>query len=226
MNINRRDKVRIETTLDGSVTLYLPDIDEHYHSVNGAMQESMHVYINAGLKECKKKCINILEVGFGTGLNAYLSLLYSKENGKKIDYTAIELFPLAEEIIHKLNYASPETFSGELFERLHTSCWNVKEQITHWFDLSKFGYDFTDLNFSFDNTFDVIYFDAFAPDKQPAMWTQDIFDFLHGITAENGILTTYCAKGSVRRMLMSSGYSVQRLPGPPGKREILQAQRK
>lgn len=216
--------IRIESTLDGSNTLYVPSIDEHYHSTNGAVQESTHVYINAGLAECQKDTVNILEIGFGTGLNAYLTLLYAQRHHKNIFYTAIELYPLDNDTISRLDYTSEKQLSEKvLFEKLHTSLWNTEEEITPFFSLSKFNYDFTLLNFSFDKTFDLIYFDAFAPDKQSEMWTQDIFDFLYENTALHGILTTYCAKGSVRRMLQKSGYEVERLPGPPGKREILRA---
>lgn len=219
------DEVQLKITQDGSPTLYLPSIDEHYHSINGAIQESLHVYINNGLKECEKEAVNILEIGFGTGLNAYLTLLYSEKYKKTIDYTAIELFPLNDNVVDKLNYSYGKSSSQDSFRRLHTSSWNTKEPISSFFSLSKFKYDLTALDFSFDKTFDIIYFDAFAPDKQPEMWSQDIFDFMYKHTFENGILTTYCAKGHVRRMMQSSGYKVERLPGPPGKREMLRATR-
>jgi len=218
--------IRIESTLDGSNTLYVPSLDEHYHSVNGAKQESMHVYINAGLAECKNDSIKVLEIGFGTGLNTYLTLLYAQQFNKRIDYTAIELFPVEYELIAKLNYTQKDKLPERiLFEKLHTTSWNQKEEITISFSLLKLKYDLTNINFTFNHKFDVIYFDAFAPDKQPEMWTQDTFDFLYSHTSPDGILTTYCAKGMVRRMLQSSGYIVERLPGPPGKREILRAKK-
>lgn len=218
--------IRIEPTLDGSNTLYIPSLDEHYHSVNGAVQESTHVYINAGLAQCEKDNINILEIGFGTGLNAFLTLLYTQQYCKKINYTTIELYPLDNDTISRLNYTSENESSEKLlFEKLHTSTWNIEEEITPFFSLSKFKYDLTYPDFSFEKMFDVIYFDAFAPDKQPEMWTQDTFNFLYSYTAQGGILTTYCAKGSVRRILQSSAYRVERLPGPPGKREILRAKK-
>lgn len=220
------DNVLIEPTLDGSNTLYVPSLDEYYHSVNGAKQESLHVYINAGLAECKNDSVKVLEIGFGTGLNTYLSLLYAGHSNKNIDYTALELYPLNSEVISKLNYTEKDTFSDQaLFEKLHNVLWNKKEGITDFFSLTKLQCDLTKLDFNFDHKFDIIYFDAFAPEKQPEMWTPKIFDFLYSYTSQDGILTTYCAKGLVRRMLQSSGYKVERLAGPPGKREMLRAQK-
>lgn len=221
-------KVKIESTADGSHTLFVPSLNEHYHSVNGAKQESNHIYINAGLLQSQKDDINVLEIGFGTGLNAYLSLQNAKQRAKRIDYISLELYPLDIEIVKQLNYVECDDSEGrKYFEKLHICAWGQKNEITPYFTLTKVQTDFSKLQLtSLPNiTFDVIYFDAFAPEKQPEMWSQEIFEVLYALTNKNGILTTYCAKGIVRRMLLHAGYQVERLPGPPGKREILRARK-
>jgi tRNA U34 5-methylaminomethyl-2-thiouridine-forming methyltransferase MnmC len=218
-------KPEIELTADGSHTLFVPGLDERYHSVNGAVRESVHVFLHAGLHHCEKDTVNILEVGFGTGLNAFLTLLDIKNTSRKIYYTGLELYPLPESIIEKLNY--PEKYSAQdkaLYTKLHDAEWNKEVEISPDFYLSKIECDFTQFDFaSLHTTYDLIYFDAFAPDKQPEMWTQKIFDSLHSVTGRDGILVTYCAKGAVRRMMQQAGYKTERLPGPPGKREMLRA---
>ncbi len=219
-------KVRIESTADGSHTLFVPSLNEHYHSVNGAKQESNHIYINAGLLHFLKDDIKVLEIGFGTGLNAYLSLQTTQNTTKKIDYTTLELYPLSMEIVKQLNYVeSCNSENKKFFDLLHSCDWGKRNEITASFYLTKIQTDFCKLNLPLElnNTFDIIYFDAFAPEKQPEMWSQEIFNTLYSLTNRDGILTTYCAKGAVRRMLLQAGYSVERLPGPPGKREILRA---
>ncbi len=215
----------IQLTADGSHTLFIPELDEHYHSVNGAIQESKHVFIDAGLHQVEKEKINILEIGFGTGLNTFLTLLDTLSSGKRIDYITLEAYPLKDSITEKLNYSSHfSDIDKNLFTDLHSAEWEKETIITSSFFLTKIEADFTIFDFSrFEHTFDLIYFDAFAPDKQPQMWTQPLFDKLYRVTAESGILTTYCAKGAVRRMLQQAGYRVERLPGPPGKREMLRA---
>lgn len=219
-------KVKIESTSDGSHTLFVPSLNEHYHSVNGAKQESNHIYIDAGLRNSSKEDINVLEIGFGTGLNAYLSLLFAQQTGKIIDYTSVELYPLSMEVVEQLNYVDDDKIEDkESFNQFHACEWNQKNEITTSFYLTKVLIDFSKDRFpvTLNTTFDVIYYDAFAPEKQPDMWSQDIFNYLYTLTNQNGVLTTYCAKGIVRRMLIEAGYNVERLPGPPGKREILRA---
>lgn len=212
----------LQETADGSHTLFIPEMDEHYHSVNGAVQESRHVFIEAGLHHQAKKDITVFEIGFGTGLNAFLTLLDAEENGRKVDYHSVELYPLEQELVQSLNYGKvicPE--KEDLFQALHAAPWNETANITNLFTLHKIQGD--------NNTcplpegIDLVYFDAFAPDKQPEMWNQEIFDRLYAHMAQGGILTTYCAKGAVRRMMKEAGYSVERIPGPPGKREMLRA---
>lgn len=215
-------KVLLESTADGSHTLYVPELDEHYHSTNGAVQESTHVFIESGLKLIRKSNINILEIGFGTGLNALLTL--KNQEKKTINYFTFELYPLPFSIAEKLNYVNciDENLSDS-FIKMHQQKWNETSNISENFSLTKILDDFSLLAYNHKQVYDLIYFDAFAPNKQEEMWTQTIFDHLYSITNSAGILVTYCAKGSVRRMLQSAGYRVERLPGPPGKREMLRA---
>ncbi|MDD6211457.1 MAG: tRNA (5-methylaminomethyl-2-thiouridine)(34)-methyltransferase MnmD [Bacteroidales bacterium] len=214
----------IQITADGSHTIFIPGLNEHYHSVNGAIQESMHIFIKNGLFQIQKPKIRILEIGFGTGLNALLTLLNATD--KKIHYTALELYPLLPEMALELNYPQrlEDKRAPEFFRELHSLPWEKENFVTSFFTLMKRKTDFT--SFVFSDTYDLIYFDAFAPEKQSEMWSQLLFDRLFSVTEPNGILSTYCAKGVVRRMLQQSGYLVKRLPGPPGKREILQALKK
>lgn len=213
----------IQLTADGSHTLFIPEMDEHYHSINGAIQESMHVFIDAGLRQCQKKIIRILELGFGTGLNAFLSYIESKNRDIRIYYTGLEKYPLPTGLIEKLNYEKLNPQENEIYPEMHRCAWNIPVRITPEFILEKINVDFSD--FDFRGTYDVVYYDAFAPDKQTSVWTQEIFDNLFSCMDSGGILTTYCAKGNVRRMMMQSGFKVERIPGPPGKRQMLRAQK-
>jgi len=210
----------LRITEDGSHTLFVPDIDECYHSTHGAVQESQHIFIEAGLKECKKSEVNVLEVGFGTGLNVFLTMQEAEKMGKKIRFTTLELYPVPIDTALKLNYATELAPDFKLcFEKMHTSPWNKEVQISPFFKLYKSKADFTKIVFL--EEYDVIYFDAFSPEKQPEMWTAEQFEKLYKCCNFEGVLTTYCAKGDVRRAMQSAGFKVERLPGPPGKREIL-----
>ena len=215
--------MKLEQTADGSYTLYVPELDEHYHSVKGALTESQHIFIDMGLKHSSITAPHILEIGLGTGLNCVLTLLEAKESQRHVHYTGIERYPLNEEIIRKLNY--PSIIGKECEEdyfAIHQAPWEEDVCLSPWFTLHKMEGDFT--HYSFEQKYDIIYFDAFAPEKQPEMWEQSLFDNLYQVLNEGGILTTYCAKGVVRRMLQTAGFKVERLPGPPGgKREILRA---
>ena len=207
-------------TEDGSHTLFVPAIDECYHSTHGAVQESRHIFIEAGLKQSAKTEISVLEIGFGTGLNAFLTLIEAEQSSNQIQYTSLELYPLEVEKALQLNYAdgySPEIES--CFKQLQTSAWNIKVPISTFFTLEKIKADFTKYNFT--EMYDVIYFDAFSPEKQPEMWSQEQFETLFAHCNTGAILTTYCAKGIVRRAMQAAGFTVERLQGPPGKREIL-----
>ena len=216
-------KPELELTTDGSHTLYVPQLDEHYHSTNGAIQESRHVFIEAGLRHCTKDEINIFEVGFGTGLNTFLTLIESEKCAKKVIYTTIEAYPLPDELIQCLNY--PELLSRErpLFDKIHSSEWDKLVEINNRFSLHKLHANFTQFNFPPSPKYDLVYFDAFAPDKQSEMWVQSSFEAIYKQLNHNGILCTYCAKGAIRRMMQAAGFHTERLPGPPGKREMLRA---
>lgn len=222
----------LKLTDDGSHTLYMQEMDECYHSTKGAIQESQHVFIHAGLMKCEKNEIRVLEIGFGTGLNALLTLLNSTDmrQGKhvKINYMAVELYPVPFEQAVALNY--PELLPDAsrdvraVFEQMHAASWNETIEIDEHFALTKLKTDFTGTNF--DALFDVIYFDAFSPEKQPEMWRENMFEKLYRHAAQGAVLTTYCAKGVVRRTIQAVGFTVERLPGPPGKREMLRAIKK
>ncbi len=209
---------QLQITADGSHTLFLPEMDEHYHSVNGAVQESQHVYINAAFNRCFKNIIHILEMGFGTGLNTLLTALEAEKRKIKVIYTTLEKYSLPSEIIQTLNYAD---INGDLFHQIHISEWGKLTEITPQFTLNKIQIDFND--FDYPGHYDVVYYDAFAPDKQAEVWSQELFNKLYSSMNWGGILTTYCAKGHVRRMMQQAGFQVERIPGPPGKREMLRA---
>ena len=215
--------MKLEQTADGSYTLYVPELDEHYHSIKGALTESQHIFIDMGLKHSSVNSPKILEIGLGTGLNCILTLLEAEESQRHIHYTGIERYPLNEEIIRKLDYPSIiGNKHEEKYLAIHQTPWEEDIHLSPWFTLHKIEGDFT--HYTFENKYDIIYFDAFAPEKQPEMWEQSLFDNLYNVLNEGGILTTYCAKGIVRRMLQTAGFKVERLPGPPGgKREILRA---
>ncbi len=216
-------EILFQLTEDGSHTLYLPQMDEHYHSVHGAIQESRHVFIDAGFEACVAEQPRVFEVGFGTGLNALLTAIETGKCGRKVSYTSVELYPLALEQALMLNYGK---ILGEetLFANLHKAAWNESAALNDWFDLKKIETDFASMPMG-ENEYDLIYFDAFAPNKQADLWQQEIFDRLFRSLRPDGIFVTYCAKGVVRRMLQASGFVVERLPGPPGKHEMLRGRR-
>ncbi len=217
----------VEQTADGSATLYVPQMDEHYHSVKGARTESQHIFVDMGLKAISSQSPQILEVGFGTGLNALLTLEASNLLNKQVHYTGIELYPLTWSEIDALGYSQSDDF-----RKIHNAPWGEEAIIKDNFTLIKLEADINEMfceatnnkRIDLNNRFDLIYFDAFAPEKQPEMWSQELFNALYKALRVKGILTTYCAKGVVRRMLQAAGFVVERLPGPPGgKREILRA---
>jgi tRNA U34 5-methylaminomethyl-2-thiouridine-forming methyltransferase MnmC len=197
-------------------------MNEHYHSIHGAVQESMHIFINSGLNFCTADPINIFEVGFGTGLNALLTAAESKKSKRIIHYTSIEKYPVETDLLNKLNYSQFAGDSGkEIFSNIHSVEWGIKTRITENFDLLKIKGDMT--KSIPDDNFNLIYFDAFGPDKQPEMWSREIFEMIASITRKAGILVTYSAMGEVKRNLRACGFEVTLLPGPPGKRQIIRA---
>lgn len=218
------NSLELQLTADGSHTLYIPDMDEHYHSVNGAIQESQHVYIEAAFNQYQKNEIHVLELGFGTGLNAFLTALEAKKRGINVFYTTLEKYPLSSQVIEKLNYGASSVDEINLFQQIHACEWESPCSITSSFVLRKVETDFLEYDF-FNKCYDVVYYDAFAPDKQSEVWNQDIFNRLFSSMNPDGILTTYCAKGAIRRMMQQAGFKVERIPGPPGKREMLRARK-
>ena len=215
----------IKPTSDGSTTIYDTLLDEHYHSIHGAVQESQHVFIKNGLAEIIErskpcKAINILEVGFGTGLNCFLSHTYLKDKKYNVIYTGIEPNRVSDHLLEKLNYynnASDKT----IFTKLHLAEWGAEEIISNHFHLIKHS-----CNIQLFNTttkYDLVYFDAFGPRVEKELWKVSVFNKIHELMNYNSILVTYCAKGQVRRDLINTGFKVERLAGPPGKREMLRA---
>jgi tRNA U34 5-methylaminomethyl-2-thiouridine-forming methyltransferase MnmC len=209
-------------TSDGSHTIYVPELNEHYHSVHGAVQESEYIFIERGFNECKSDPVSVLEVGFGTGLNVLLTALKSIETNRIVYYTSVEKYPLEKTITDLLNYHMFTGLRGkEIFSLIHAAEWNKCVEIVKNFYLTKTESDLTTDKPT--GEYDIIYFDAFGPDKQPEMWTYDIFSAISAVTVKNGILVTYSAKGEVKRILKSCGFEVSLIPGPPGKRQIIRA---
>jgi tRNA U34 5-methylaminomethyl-2-thiouridine-forming methyltransferase MnmC len=221
-------KLEIITTKDGSSSLSNLDLNETYHSTHGALQESQHVFIESGLKyllpQSQKKEISILEIGFGTGLNALLTSLEAKNNDLKIYYEGIEAFPLPMETIAQLNY--PELLKSEeskiIFNQLHQAHWNTTQLISSNFQLHKRAIKVQEIGLPKDK-FDLIYFDAFAPSKQPEMWEPAILKKIMATMKPKAVFVTYCAKGQLKRDLVSMGLTVEKISGPPGKREMIRA---
>jgi tRNA U34 5-methylaminomethyl-2-thiouridine-forming methyltransferase MnmC len=209
-------------TSDGSHTIYVPELNEHYHSIHGAVQESALVYIKNGLGFCKSNPVNIFEVGFGTGLNTLLSVVYSRDDERIFNYTTIEKYPLGISVINTLNHWSFAGNEGrQAFGKIHNSEWGKFTEISPNFSLKKIRCDL--IEDQIEGKYDLIYFDAFGPDKQPDIWTPGVFKKIADITSENGIFVTYSAKGNVKRLLKANGFKIEMLPGPPGKREMIRA---
>ncbi len=211
-------KREIIITSDGSTTIHLPDWNEQYHSKHGAIQEAKHVFIKNGLDIIDLNEISILEIGFGTGLNCFITFL---ETDKHINYVGIEAYPIAQDELSKLNYTIELNAEQQqdVFDKIHTVPWEEPQEITERFYLTKRKQYFEDILDK--NTFNLIYFDAFGARVQPDLWTEDIFRRMYEALKPNGVLVTYCAKGSVRRAMQTVGFTVERLEGPPGKREML-----
>tara|TARA_R110000737_G_scaffold337248_1_gene357341 strand:+ start:264 stop:926 length:663 start_codon:yes stop_codon:yes gene_type:complete len=219
-------KREIITTGDGSKTIQILDWQEQYHSKHGAIQEAYHVFIHSGLDLFKNQDVHILEIGFGTGLNCFITLLESEKRNLKINYTGVEAFPVSVEELNQLNYLE-ELNSVSLkkdFDLMHSSHWEKDIEISSKFILRKEKKDFKDINTL--EAVDLIYFDAFGARVQPELWTVEIFEIMYKAMKPDGYLVTYSAKGSVRRAMQEVGFLVERLPGPPGKREMLRARKK
>ena len=215
---------KIVKTSDGSNTLFIPKLNETYHSIHGAINESKHVFIQEGLRYLGPyKKVSILEVGFGTGLNALLSLVESNSCKRKLEYTSIDAFPLNWELVSQLNYLKELSLPNyeSFFKKMHTCNWGNYVNISRCFDLRKLEIDIKSI--CFESEFNLIYFDAFAPTIQPELWTKQIFTSMFKALKPNGVLVTYCAKGIVKRVLKEVGFELQSISGPPGKREMSRA---
>lgn len=214
----------IRLTADGSHTVAIPAMDLSYHSKHGAINESMHVYIEAGLVTCMNgfDCdpVCILEMGLGTGLNALLSLREAINRKKNIFYQAIEPYPLTTTEAALLNYGNITGFA-DAFQLLHITAWEKPVSINPFFTLHKAQVALQD--FTTDHSFHCIYFDAFSPEAQPALWTTTIFSQLFSLLLPGGCLITYCSKSIVRKAMATAGFRVEKIPGPYGKREMVRA---
>lgn len=217
--------VKIITTADGSHSLLNETLHETYHSHHGAVQESMHVFIEHGLRHVIRKStdnnISILEIGFGTGLNALLTWRAIHSADTSVQYTAIESFPLDSTIWGALNYTNDEA-DALVFERLHTSPWDEWSELSETMRLFKWKTTLQDVDFG-ARQYDLVYYGAFAPNKQPEMWTPDVLQKVVSHLNRGGTLVTYCAKGQLKRDLKALDLDVEALPGPPGKKEMTRA---
>lgn len=216
---------KIITTNDGSHTLLVPALNEQYHSIHGAVKEAEHVFLNMGLDEClrsERVSINVFEVGFGTGLNALLSAQWATSKQKKLAYTSVEKFPVSKIEFQQLNYG--DILNGsELYTKITDAKWGDFTTVSNVFSLRKLKLDL--LKDTLPNGFDVVFFDAFAPNKQPELWDTLVFEKIYGIMSENSLMVTYCCQGQAKRNMISAGFEVEKVPGPPGKREMLRARK-
>ena len=214
--VNKSRTRELKQTADGSFTLFIPEVEETYHSTHGAVQESMHVFIENGLKACDKEVIRILEVGLGTGLNAALTLQHAKGN---VSYCALEPYPLSKEILEELFAIKSDQFEMKFHVSKASEWISIHEHFS--FIRVEVGLE----EFQSEEKFDVIYYDAFGPRVEPGLWTLERMHQCFNLLSEGGVFVTYCAKGEVRRNLQAAGFVVERLAGPPGKREMLRAKR-
>ena len=211
------------TTEDGSITIHLPEMQESYHSKFGAIQEANHVFIQNGLNLTKGQPISVLEIGFGTGLNAFITYCESTKNKQVIDYTGVEAYPVTIDEVSYLNYPSLlETENGQqAFEAMHDAEWATKTAISNIFALTKRKQFFQDIDDV--NLYDLIYFDAFGYQFQPDLWSEDIFKKMYASLKSDGILVTYACRTVIKKAMIGAGFRVEKIPGPPGKREMLRA---
>lgn len=219
-------KREIIITKDGSSSIYVPELNETYHSTFGAIQEAKHVFIKNGLSLFNDKSVSILEIGFGTGLNAFITFLEAQKADQTIDYFAVEAFPVEMEIIHKLNYVSELNASDyqTVFNQMHLSNWEEKIKFSSNFTLTKKKQKFQEI--SDVSKYNIIYFDAFGFDVQPELWNEEIFQKMFDALLTGGVLVTYACRSSIKKAMLSVGFSVEKLPGAPGKREMLRAIKK
>ena len=224
-------KKEIIQTKDGSTTFYLPELNETYHSKNGAIQEAYHVFIKNGfslfeghelLRTGEAKPISILEIGFGTGLNAFITSLESQNNNQTVDYVGVEAYPITQEEALTMNYANQiDASKNEVFQKIHQIDWEIKTQLNTTFQLTKRKQLFQDIVDI--EVFDLIYFDAFGYDVQPELWSDEIFEKMFIALKSGGVLVTYACRSVIKNSMISAGFKIEKLPGAPGKREMLRA---
>lgn len=222
-------KREIIKTQDGSSTIHIQEWNEQYHSKHGAIQEALYVYLKQGLKGFlnsegfseKSKNVSVLEIGFGTGLNAFLTLMEAEALQLKLNYVGVEAYPISAEELEQLNYPEALKMEAKFFNALHSCSWEEPHDITSNFQLEKKQIKFAEIKS--EDAFDVIYFDAFGPRVQPELWTEAIFKIMYKALKAKGLLVTYCAQGNARRAMISVGFNVEKLDGPPGKRHMLRA---
>jgi len=203
-------------THDGSHSIRVEEMNETYHSIHGALQEARHVFLKEGFYQTEEE-VSILEIGFGTGLNTFITMLEAHKTARKVNYVGIEKFPVDFEMLRALNYGELLN-EPEWFDEIHALNWNVEVPVSDYFTLTKLEKDIADIDYYAQ--FDIVYFDAFAPDKQPEMWSMEVFAKMFTALKPGGILVTYCAKGQVKRDLKEAGFVVETVAGPPGKREM------
>ena len=215
-------KKEIIQTKDGSTTFYLPELNETYHSKNGAIQEAYHVFIKNGFSLFEGKPISILEIGFGTGLNAFITSLESQNNNQTVDYVGVEAYPITQEEALTMNYANQiDASKTEVFQKIHQIDWEIKTQLNTTFQLTKRKQLFQDIVDI--EVFDLIYFDAFGYDVQPELWSDKIFEKMFIALKSGGVLVTYACRSVIKNSMISAGFKIEKLPGAPGKREMLRA---
>ena len=219
-------KREIIQTSDGSTTIHLPEWNENYHSKHGAIQEAKHVFIKNGLSLFKGRSVSILEIGFGTGLNAFITFLETKNSNQLIDYVGVEAYPVSFEEVHQMNYVSEldAENESEIFKQMHESEWNINVKVSDTFSLTKRKQFFDEI--ADVEQFDLIYFDAFGFRVQPELWSTEIFRKMYTALKHNSYLVTYAARGVVKRSMLEVGFTVEKLDGPPGKREMFRAYKK
>lgn len=218
-------KREIIQTLDGSTTIHIAEWDECYHSKHGAIQEAQHVFIKNGLSLFQNQKISILEIGFGTGLNTFITVLEAKKMHQTIDYVGVEAYPISMDEVLQMNYVTELNAAkeSEIFDTIHESKWEEKIVLKDDFTLTKRKQFFEEIDD--ENKFDLIYFDAFGYRVQPELWSTEIFKKMHKALKKNGILVTYAARGVVKRSMIEVGFTVEKLEGPPGKREMFRARK-
>jgi tRNA U34 5-methylaminomethyl-2-thiouridine-forming methyltransferase MnmC len=218
-------KREIIQTLDGSTTIHLQEWDECYHSKHGAIQEAQHVFIKNGLSLFENKHVSILEIGFGTGLNAFITFLEAKKLNQTIDYVGVEAYPISADEVLLMNYVEELNATDEsaIFKTMHESNWEEKISLNKDFSLTKRKQFFEAIDDI--EKFDLIYFDAFGYRVQPELWSTEIFQKMYNALKPNSVLVTYAARGVVKRSMIEVGFTVEKLAGPPGKREMFRARK-